>query len=76
MTRKQFLHELEQIIEMDQGSIQGDEPLKDLTGWDSMAVVRFIAMADEQMRALVSASQLAACKSVPDLMALFPDKIS
>jgi acyl carrier protein len=76
MTKQQFLHELEQIIEVDPGSIQGDETLKDLAGWDSMARVSFIAMADERLEALVSPAQLAACKSVPNLMALFPDKIS
>jgi acyl carrier protein len=76
MTKQQFLHELERIIEVDPGSIQGNETLKDLAGWDSMARVSFIAMADERMETLVSPAQLAACKSVPDLTALFPDKIS
>ena len=76
MNKQEFFHKLEEIIAAPSGSILGNESLKDLPGWDSMASVAFIAMADETMAETVSASRLAYCKSVVDLVALFPGKIS
>jgi acyl carrier protein len=76
MTKKEFLHALEEVIVADKDSLRGDESLTDLAGWDSMATVSFIAMADERLETLVEPVKLAACKTVSDLVALFPGKIS
>ena len=75
MTKTEFLHLLEEAIGARKDSIRGDESLKDLDGWDSMAAVAFIAMADERLGTLVEPAKLAVCKAVSDLVALFPDKI-
>ena len=76
MTKKEFFHALEEAMAADKDSIRGDESLRDLARWDSMAAVSFIAMADEQLGTLVEPANLAACKTVSDLIALFPGKIS
>jgi acyl carrier protein len=76
MSTQEFLRELEDVLEMPTGSIRGTEKLADLTAWDSMAAISFIAMADAKLGASVSADRLAACQSVADLAALFPGKVT
>jgi acyl carrier protein len=76
MTKKEFLTELEDVLEADAGSITGNEALTDLEGWDSLAVMAFIAMVDEKFNVTLSASKLANSKNVGDLIAVLGDKIS
>jgi acyl carrier protein len=76
MTKAEFLHALEEVVGTSKDTIRDNESLKDLDGWDSMAAVAFIAMADAQLGTLVEPAKLAACKTVSDLMALFPGKIT
>lgn len=76
MTVAEFCRELELVLEMPPGSVKESEKLADLGAWDSMAAISFIAMADSKLGAFVSAEKLAACRSVADLAALFPDKVT
>lgn len=76
MTKKEFLNALEEAIGTSKDALSGNETLKDIDGWDSMATVSFIAMADERLGTLVEPAKLVTCKTVADLMALFPGKIS
>jgi acyl carrier protein len=75
MLRTQFYKEIEDILETAPGSIIGSEPLAELAGWDSLAVLSFLALADEKFGTALSATQLADCRTVADLAKLFPDKI-
>lgn len=61
--------ELEQILNLDAGSLSGSEVLSEV-GWDSMAAVMFVALADEKFSVTVVPESLAAAKSVGDLHAL------
>jgi acyl carrier protein len=76
MTKSEFYHELEAIIEAPSGTIRGDEALRDLEGWSSLAVITFIAMVDEKLGMSVSPESLAKARTVPDLVALFPGSIT
>jgi acyl carrier protein len=76
MTKQEFLTELEDVLEADAGSITGNEALTDLEGWDSLAVMAIIAMANEKFDVILSASKLAKAKNVGDLIALLGDIIS
>ncbi len=76
MTKQEFLRELEEVLEADASSINGDETLAELGSWDSLAVMTFIAMVDEKFGVTLAASKLADAKSVGDLIALLEDKIS
>lgn len=75
MTKAEFCAELESMLEMESGTIKGDEPLNDLPGWDSMAIISFIALADSKLGVLVSPAALASSRTVGDLINLFPGKI-
>jgi acyl carrier protein len=65
-----FLLRLEKLMELDPGTLTGVEALHDLERWDSMTVLLFMAMMDEQYGIAVSPSQLAHCTTVADLLAL------
>ncbi len=76
MTKAEFYSELEGLLELKAGTIQGTETLRDLPGWDSMAVLSVIAMADEKLGEVIAPNALAECKTVNDLTNLFPGKIA
>lgn len=75
MTKQEFLAEIEEMLEVDAGSLKGNEPLSDLP-WDSLAVVSFIALADEHLDAAVSPQSLAQAKTLNDVLALVADKFA
>jgi len=67
---------LEGLLELDPGTVKGEERLTDLPGWDSLAVVGFIAMVDETFGVVVPASRLMQCKTTADLAQLVNDSHS
>jgi len=75
MTKKEFYFALENMLEMEPETIKGDELLVNLPGWDSVAVLSFIALVDEKLGESVSAAALVRAQTVADLIGLFPDKI-
>jgi acyl carrier protein len=76
MTKSDFLRELEKALDVPSGSIAGNEKLKELSCWDSMAALTFLSLADQQLQVTITASQLRACQSVPDLLGLLGDKLT
>ena len=50
MTKSGFLKEIETIIEAEPETVTMDDQLASLAGWDSMAVVMFMAVAFEKTR--------------------------
>jgi len=75
MTRTEFLSEFELLLKQESGSIQGTESLAELPGWDSIADVEFMLFAESELGEVVPPAALAACRSVQDLVNLFPGKI-
>lgn len=75
MTPEEFHLELDSILELPPGTIQGHETLESLSAWDSLAVLSFIAMADEKLKTQVSGKDIASCITVKDLVALLGDRI-
>ncbi len=69
ITKEQLHRDLEEMLELDPESIKGDETLDEIA-WDSMTVVMFIAMADQNYSVAVAPSKLADAKTVSDLYAL------
>lgn len=75
MTKKEFCARFEQMVQMPAGSLKGDEQLATLEGWDSMAGISLIAMADVELNIRLSPEKLIQSKTVADLMALLGDKV-
>ncbi|MGV3616332.1 MAG: acyl carrier protein [Fimbriimonas sp.] len=76
MTKAQFINEIEEILELDPGTLTGEEKLNELESWDSLAVLSFIAMADEKLGLTLSGSQIAKSETIDGLAALAGDKIT
>ena len=76
MTKRQFYEEIENILEVPPGSLVGDETLKGFEQWDSLASLSFIAMADANLQTMISGREVGSCRTVTDLLALFPGKIT
>ena len=68
MTRQEFIAKLEELVEVDSGTLTGATPLKDIERWDSFAVVGFIAMVDENMGFTPSPRDIAKSKTIEDLI--------
>jgi acyl carrier protein len=71
---KEFITLIEEIIESDSGTIGGAEPLESLDGWDSVAVISFIALVDERLGITLSPKKIADAKTVLDLARLLGEK--
>lgn len=68
MTKADFLRELDEMLELAPGTLSGDEALADVDGWDSLAVISFIALVDEKLNLVVEGEKLARAKTVADLL--------
>ena len=75
MNRTEFLHALEEILELDEGTLKGNEALVDMKEWDSIAFLSVIAMLDEQFNMIIQGDKLEQITKVSDLIALVEDKL-
>ena len=70
MDRQTFLTQLDELLELPAGTLKGPEKLEDLENWNSMAIVGFIALVDENFNQTLSPRQFGNCDTVDDLLAL------
>jgi acyl carrier protein len=75
LTQSEFINEMTEICQAEPGSITMDNLLSSLTGWDSMAIIMFIAMVDEKLGLAVNVDALASCKTIGDLAGLCEGKV-
>jgi acyl carrier protein len=74
MEQSQFYSQLAEILDTDASNLNPDAVLEAL-GWSSLAVVSFIAFADESFDIVLEPRKLAKCKTVGDLIQLLDGKI-
>ncbi len=70
MTRTEILQQVDEILDLPKGTLSGPEKLDDLDNWDSVAMVSFIALADEQKSMRLNVKQFVDCETVDDLLKL------
>ncbi|MBP1778947.1 MAG: hypothetical protein H6Q86_4958 [candidate division NC10 bacterium] len=68
-TIDRVLDMVSEITETDRGTLTGSTALGDIP-WDSLAVVGFIAAADEAFGKVLSPGRVAACATIADLAAV------
>jgi len=76
MEKETFLQRLDEVMNLPKGTIKGNEPLQSLMGWDSVALLNFIGLLDEELKVRVTGNQVIQCKTVGELVALAGDKIA
>jgi acyl carrier protein len=74
MDENQFLRLLDELLELEPGSVRCDSHMKDI-GWDSLAVVGFIALVDENFGVILPLRAITSSETVRDLMQLLGDHV-
>ena len=75
MKRNEFLLLLDELLELEPGTVKGSETLDSFESWNSLAVISFMALVDEHFGISLQPRQIAACTTVADLTGLLGDQI-
>lgn len=75
MKRNEFLLLLDELLELEPGTVKGSETLDSIESWNSLAVISFMALVDEHFGISLQPQQIAACTTVADLTGLLGDGI-
>ena len=67
MSFEEFLNHLSDVLDMPAADLKPDSKLADLEGWNSMALVSFIAFVDEFLEKTLSPRVIAPCRTIADL---------
>ena len=67
MDKAEFCRKLESILELEPGAIQPSTRLDGLEEWDSVSVITFIAMVDQDYGVSVPPKSITQCQTVEDL---------
>ena len=65
-----FLEKMVELTEGEPGSLKLTDQLSEIDGWDSMVIIEFMAMADEEFGVAIAPAAIKACSSLGDLLAL------
>jgi acyl carrier protein len=76
MNRSEFIRQIEDILEIDENTLTGAEPLENYEGWDSLGLLSVIAMADEQFDIVLEGEALQNVKTTDDLVRLVQDYLT
>jgi acyl carrier protein len=76
MTRHEFVRALESQMEIPEGNLNSSRVLTEVDGWDSLAAVLFIALADEKVGVIISGDQVAKAKTLDELLSLLGDRLT
>jgi len=76
MHRNEFLLLLDELLELEPGTVKGSETLDSFEGWNSLAVISVMALVDEYFGVSLQPRQIAGCSTIADLMGLLGDQIS
>jgi acyl carrier protein len=69
MDKREFLGEVERILQLDLNTLRGPEVLGN-HGWDSIAVITFQAFLDDRLGVTIDCGRIAACNTFDDLFQL------
>lgn len=66
----EFYRNLEEVLDLTPGTLRAGERLAQLEAWDSLAVLGFLAMADETYGAVIPPKRIPECQTIDDLARL------
>jgi acyl carrier protein len=76
MNKQELLSSLDELLEVASGTLKGPEPLASIEGWNSLAVIDFMAMVDERLGVRLKPSKIGECGTVDDLIGLLGERVS
>lgn len=68
MTEKEKLALVEEVLELDEGTLKPNTELSEIEGYDSMAKLSLIVMFDEEFEKKVTGSMIKEFKTVKDVL--------
>ncbi|HWQ42855.1 MAG TPA: phosphopantetheine-binding protein [Desulfosporosinus sp.] len=68
MTGKEKLNLLEELLDIGKDTLSEDTELKDLSEWDSLAVIIVIAMFDDDFGKAITSDEVKSFVTVNDIM--------
>jgi len=69
MELKEKMALIEEVLDVEEGSLTPETLLSDVDEWDSIAALSLIVMLDENFEKTVSGAQIKALESVNDILA-------
>lgn len=73
MNDREKLNILEEMMELDEGTLTPETNLSDLDEWDSVTAISLIAFMEEKYGKKVEGLQIRKLKVISDVMKLFDD---
>lgn len=70
MTDAKKIEMLEEMMELEPGTLTPETQLSDVEEWDSIALISFIALMDDEFDKVIKGSVIKSQKTVADLIAL------
>lgn len=70
MTEKEKLAMLEEMMELDEGTLTPQTELTDLDEWDSIAAIAFMALVDDEFGKTIKGPQIKLFQTIADLLAV------
>lgn len=68
MTRQEKIRLLEDMLELDEGTLSEETILKEIDEWDSMAALSLIVLMDEKFNKKITGDQIKGFKSIKDIV--------
>ncbi len=68
MELKEKLALIEEVLDVEEGSLSPETELADVDEWDSIAALSLIVMLDEKFKKTVSGAQIKALETVNDIL--------
>ena len=68
MTIKEKLAKLEEMLEMDEGTLKAESNLEDIENWDSMAKLSLIVLMDDEFGKTLKSEDIKAFKTIQDIL--------
>ncbi len=68
MTSKEKLNLLEELLDIGKDTLSEDKELKNLSEWDSLAVIAVIAMFDDEFGKIITSNEVKGFVTVKDIM--------
>lgn len=70
LKRADFLVMIDKLLAKPSGTVQGPEVLADLSAWDSLAAIGYVALLNDRLGVTLPAGKMQSCQTVADLVAL------
>ena len=76
MRESEFVGQIEQILDVDSGTVTRPSVLAELPGWNSLKFLGILSFADEELGITLSPRRFTSATTVADLIAMLGDKVS